>query len=130
MQSQWKSEAQFQAECVKWFDKEFPTQRGRLIGIYNNPKNSSQLISMGMRPGISDLLYFPLDVTYIRYFKDGSSIQDTMIRPPAWIELKVLGRKQNDNQIRFQSWAEGVGHKYHVVTEYLHYFQNLIKSYQ
>lgn len=109
--SQWKSEAEFQSACFKWFDKTYPELRGRLIGIFNNPKNASQLISMGLRPGIADMLFFP---------DDGSVV---------WIELKIGYNKQSDNQISFEHRVTSFGHKYFVVSESLDIFQNLIKTY-
>lgn len=117
----WKSEAQFQAACVKWFDRTFPEQRGRLIGIYNNPPNAivgAMLLSMGVKPGISDLVYFPVFTPVVP------------MPSVVWIELKTLGKKQNDNQIKFEATVKGFGHEYHVVTEEEIIFQNLINSYQ
>lgn len=110
-QSQWKSEAEFQAACVKWFDREMAHHRGRLIAIYNNPPNISQLISMGLRPGASDLFY---------------RLPNKLV---VWIELKLIGRTQNLNQIIFEQMVTAWGDPYHLVTEHLDAFINVIKIY-
>lgn len=128
----WKSEAQFQAACVKKFDQSYPEQRGRLIGIYNNPPNAvvaAMLISMGLRPGISDLLYFP-ETKYIPYAVtlDEKVMVHKIIRV-AWIELKILGGKQKPNQERFEETVKGFGHDYFVVEESLDLFINTINLY-
>jgi hypothetical protein len=121
--STWKSEAQFQASCVAWFDKEYPSQRGRLIGIFNNPKNASQLISMGLRPGISDLLYFPPQPKEVHV-----SLMPLLLKV-VWIELKIGYNKQSESQTKWEALSKSFGHQYHVVTEYLSSFQSLINLY-
>jgi hypothetical protein len=124
--SQWKSEAQYQAACVKEYYRIKPqAEWDRLIGIYNNPPNAivgSLLLSLGIKRGISDLLYFPGDV----YDAD---LGATIPRHPAWIELKILGGKQSPSQLEFQKRVEGWGHDYHLCIESLELFNHLINLY-
>lgn len=125
--SQWKSEAHFQAACYDWYMKNMPQDEwGRLIGIYNNPPNISQLISMGLRPGISDFLYYPTYPTGCPGIIRIGERRYNMIIAPIWIELKIKGKKQNENQLKFQPMVEGWGHSYYLVTEDLTIFINLI----
>lgn len=128
--SQWKSEAEYQAACYRWYQSYVHEDEwGRLIGIYNNPPNIAQLISMGLRPGISDFLYFaPLqkfshkidNETFIKYER-GETV---------WIELKILGRKQNDAQITWERRVHSFGHRYHLCVEELSAFQDIIHHYR
>jgi hypothetical protein len=119
MKSNWKSEAEFQAACYRWYMREVEEEEwGRLIGIYNNPMNISQLISMGLRPGISDFLYYPEGILEV----------DNMVwvRPSVWIELKIEGKKQNPNQLKFEPMVKRFGHQYYLVTEDIEIFKSLI----
>lgn len=63
-----KSEAQIQAEGVKWYNndhtKSVPNAKGCLISVHNNADNGARgsiALSLGRQEGASDLLYFGLN---------------------------------------------------------------------
>lgn len=94
---EYKSEAHLQSICVKWFDRAYVGQQGRLRMIYNNPPNARMgavLKSMGLRKGTSDLVYFA----------PGGKIH--------WIEMKLRGERQSDSQKDFQLLVEEYGGSY------------------
>src|SRR5688572_8416314 len=98
--NEWKSEAEYQAECFKLFDKEFPSLRGRLILIYNNPPNAivgAMLKSMGLRKGTSDHLFF---ISFKRI---------------AFIEYKIGYKKQSEEQEAFEILVKNFGFEYYLL---------------
>lgn len=111
--SYWKSEAQFQSYCYKWYDREYPQLRGRLFMIYNNPPNAivgGMLVSMGLRKGVSDLLFLPIPRTIV------------------WIELKIGNKPQTDDQKEFEKLVSDMGWKYYLVREEIEKFKQLIDN--
>lgn len=116
MEELWKSEAEYQTHCFKWFDKNMQHQRGQLMLFYNNPPNAivgSKLISMGLRRGASDFLYL-------------------ISREIHFIELKIGYKIQSDDQIGFEKMVTSLGWKYHLCRSKLygdiHPFVNLVKN--
>jgi hypothetical protein len=107
---QYKSEADLQAQCVKWFDRAYMNQKFNLFLVYNNPPNAIMgaiLKSMGLKRGISDLVYFcpNLGLTY-------------------WIEMKLPGEKQSDHQKDFENLVVSFGFEYKVIddlTKFVHF---------
>lgn len=109
---EYKSEAHLQSLCTTWFNHEFIAQYNNLILVYNNPPNgrmASLLKSMGLRRGTSDQVYFAPNKLIV------------------WIEYKLPGRKQSDDQILFQKMVQDWGCLYAVVTSETE-FQNLINK--
>jgi hypothetical protein len=51
-------EAKLQAECHIWYVNEFRGKPLNLWSTFNEGKNVSQKLSMGMVPGVSDMLYY------------------------------------------------------------------------
>lgn len=112
-QRDWKSEAEFQATCTKWFDKTFPDKRGQLMLLYQNPPNAiigAKLISMGLRHGSSDHLY-AYDYKCI-----------------AWIEYKIGYNTQSDAQEEFQKLVERLGFEYYLIKNDIEDFKGLIAN--
>lgn len=107
----WKSEAEYQAACFKRFDRDYPSLRGRLIMIYNNPPNAimgALLKSMGLRKGASDHAFF---YSYSKI---------------AFIEYKIDYRKQTPEQEEFQAMVESLGFEYYVLNGDVEDFIDLI----
>lgn len=96
----YKSEADLQAKCFKYFDRKYPEQKGRLRLIYNNPPNAiigALLKSMGLVKGTSDQVYFA---------NDGKMV---------WIEYKLVGMYQSDEQEKFEKLVRQWKHDYVII---------------
>lgn len=113
----YKSEADLQSKSNIWFEHTFPEQCGvapRLFLIYNNAPNAvvaSLLKSMGLKRGISDMVYFV----------PGN-------RKRAWIEFKLRGKKQSEYQERFEILVRLWGDDYWVIYDEFQ-FKEMIYSY-
>lgn len=55
---EYKSEAQLQYECVKWFNNTHKDYRGCLVEINNNTNKGAYRKSLGQVKGASDLVFF------------------------------------------------------------------------
>lgn len=113
----WKSEAEYQAACVKYFESTYPDKIGQLMLLYNNPPNSiigAKLISMGLKRGAADLLYF-YEYKHL-----------------ALIELKIGANKQTPQQHTFEDMVTSYGFNYFLLRSQrygqLDAFINLIKK--
>jgi hypothetical protein len=109
---EYKSEAHLQSLCVKWFDREYLGQQGRLFLVYNNPPNARMgavLKSMGLRRGAADLCYYaPNKRAY-------------------WIEMKLPGETQSKPQQDFERMVKEAGDMYAVCSSEQE-FKMLIKN--
>lgn len=108
----YKSEAELQMICTRWYNNSYLKDRKRLILIYNNPPNARMgaiLKSMGLKAGVADQLYFG--------------------RVPVWIEFKIDWNDQSDAQQEFQFMVEFYGMIYVVIRNEIE-FQNVIKTYE
>jgi hypothetical protein len=54
-------EARLQAECVRWYRNDWFKNPKMLFAVFNEGLNVSGKISMGLVPGVSDLLYYEKD---------------------------------------------------------------------
>ena len=91
-----KSEAQHQAEVVKWFWNTYPEYRGLLYHNFNNPRNKiqgSQLKALGLMKGNPDLtLALPRG--------DFGAL---------YIEMKRPGEKPRESQVKQMQRLEAAG---------------------
>jgi|SRR5215211_1846982 len=97
-------EARLQSICFTWHWNSFPSERGRLFMVYNNPNNRIEgavLKGMGMVPGVSDLIYL---------FKDEWKISPSV----KFLECKLPGCKQDKEQIKFESMVKMLGFGYYL----------------
>jgi hypothetical protein len=82
-----KTEAQHQAEVIKWFWNSYPELRGLLYHNYNNPRNAingAQLIALGLVKGNPDLtLALPrgdFGALYIEMKKPGEKPRESQVK--------------------------------------------------
>lgn len=105
-----RTEEQFQAYCVKWFSDEYPAERQMLHANNNNSSSrieGNKAKATGVVPGVSDLeLICDGGVTW-------------------YIELKLPGKKQSPDQIKFQERLVARKHFY-VVIETFKQFKELV----
>lgn len=97
----YKSEDQFQAACVKWFDETFYNHRRMLFAIPNggarDGRTASILNATGVRPGVADLcLVLP----------EGKVV---------WIEMKLPNGRQSPDQVSWEAMLDEREHLYLVV---------------
>ena len=103
------TEQQLQAACIQWFWNTYPSER-RMLHCNNN--NSADRISgnkakaVGVVAGVSDL-------------------ELVVKNAVMFIELKLPGKKQSEEQIDFELKVTERGHNYFIV-EYLEDFIELI----
>lgn len=50
-------EAKLQSECVMWFKNTYPEYADRLFAVFNEGKDVTHKLSIGLTPGVPDLLY-------------------------------------------------------------------------
>lgn len=50
-------ESRLQSECVIWFKNEYPELGRRLFAVFNEGRDVSHKLSVGLTPGVCDLLY-------------------------------------------------------------------------
>ena len=110
------NESRFQYECVTWFSQQMVDQHGQLFAVTNEAKNNKDAMyqkSMGVYPGVSDLIY-------IR--SSGSLVG---------IELKIAGSRHDSSHIRRQcNWlmtVKKLGNEGYFCTS-LHDFISVIKG--
>ena len=99
-EKKYATEQQFQADCVLWFNQEFPNERKSL---HCNNNNSHDRIrgniakAMGVIAGVSDLELL---------------CNNGVV---AFIELKLPGKKQSDDQIKFEELCLRKRHLYFLI---------------
>lgn len=109
----------FQANCYEWFHNNMHSHRKMLFHVDNNSHNSvmgNKKRALGVNAGISDFIF-------INYFAVD------------FIELKIKGGSQSDDQKEFQRKIKERGHKYHLVyamlpdySDGLQTFKNIINA--
>jgi hypothetical protein len=112
------NEEQLQANCVKWFDNNYPLERGMLFAVDNNLSHrlsgvyraieGNRKKAIGCRAGVSDLIFITSDGVY-------------------FIELKLAGGYQSPEQKDFQKKIEARGWTYVIIRE-LSEFQDFINA--
>lgn len=106
------SEDQLQAACFKWFDNTYPEYRGTLFAVPNggsrDKREANKLKATGVVAGVSDMIWvLPVNVEFI--------------------EMKLPGKTQQENQKEFERKVKYLGHNYTVIFS-LWNFQNFVKS--
>lgn len=95
-----KSEDRLQQEIYLWFHNDYPQYRGLLFHVPNgglrSGREAKKLKSMGVVPGVADLLLMFRGATYC-------------------IELKTLTGTQSPNQKKWQALVESHGFDYYIV---------------
>ena len=95
------SENQLQSETVVKFSQRFPSKRGQLFHVANERNHALQAIqskSLGIFPGVSDLIYFE------KFHPRQNGSAAPMV---VGIELKVLGSRHKRAKIETQlAWGE------------------------
>ena len=93
-----QKESVLQTACVKWFRYQYPYLIIYAVpnGGSRNVREAQRLKAEGVLAGVADLVIM---------FPQGKSL---------YIEMKVKGNKQTDNQKEFQKIAETLGHTYAV----------------
>ena len=91
-------ESTLQTSCVKWFRIQYPNFVIYAVpnGGSRNVREAQRLKAEGVLAGVADLVIM---------LPQGKSL---------YIEMKVKGNKQTDNQKDFQQKAEALGYKYYV----------------
>jgi hypothetical protein len=105
------TEGRIQQDCFTWFNNTYPTLRGTMWMVYNNPKNKIQgaiLKSKGMISGVSDLQWFYHGILYC-------------------LELKTQIGKLSPAQQKWSGTMTYHGAEY-VVIRSLSQFQDLVKT--
>lgn len=93
-----QKESILQTACVKWFRLQYPDLIIYAVpnGGSRNVREAQRLKAEGVLAGVADLVVL---------LPQGKSL---------YIEMKVKGNKQTDNQKEFQKIAENLGHTYAV----------------
>ena len=106
------TESQIQKACVKWFDAQYPELYYNLWAVPNggarNAITGANLKAEGVRPGVSDLMFF-----------SGGELR--------CIEMKKPGGKQSDSQFEFARAISPEGATYHIIDN-LDDFMRLIRG--
>lgn len=105
------TEAQIQAECVKWIRNERQHLRGLFFAVNNNSEHIARAMNRkasGVVPGVSDTILLI----------DGRAFL---------IEFKTQSGKQSDSQARWQRLVEANGFEYFIVRS-VDEFKELINS--
>lgn len=112
-----QKESVLQTACVKWFRLQHPDLVIYAVpnGGSRNVREAQRLKAEGVLAGVADLVVL---------LPQGKSL---------YIEMKVKGNKQTDNQKDFQKIAETLGHTYAVCysfEEFQQVIENQIQKYQ
>lgn len=97
--AKYKYEHQFQADLMLWFDRTFFLLRNCLFCVNNNSDGGvagNKNKSLGVKRGVSDLIFIGFCFT-------------------VYIELKLPGKKQSEDQKEFEKTVKSRGHMYYVV---------------
>lgn len=96
-----KSESKIQQEFVQWFNNNYclihHNPRWMILHIPNEGKNNGKLVSIGLYPGVADLLIVA---------PNGKSF---------FIEVKAQGGNQSPNQKKFEKHCNQTGVNYWIV---------------
>jgi len=106
-----KTEEQLQVACYTWFHNTFPLRRKLLFHVDNNSWNAvigSRKKALGVNAGVSDFVL-------------------VLFMEVVWIEMKLPGAVQNDDQKEFQMKVEQLGHRY-IIIRSLQQFQDYINK--
>jgi len=105
------TEEQLQSKCYLWFHNEFVQERKMLFHVDNNSWNATigaRKKALGVVSGVSDfILILFIDVVFI--------------------EMKIPGGVQSEDQIKFQKMVEARGHKYQIIYSF-EQFKDFIRS--
>lgn len=106
-----QKESVLQTACVKWFRLQYPDFIIYAVpnGGSRNVREAQRLKAEGVLAGVADLVIM---------LPQGKSL---------YIEMKVKGNKQTDNQKDFQKIAETLGHPYTVCYSFEE-FKNAVES--
>lgn len=104
-------ESTFQTACVRWFRYQYPNLIIYAVpnGGSRNLREAQRLKAEGVLAGVADLVVL---------LPQGKSI---------YIEMKVKGNRQTDNQKEFQKKAIALGHTYTVCYSFEE-FQQVIEN--
>ena len=104
-------ESTLQTSCVRWFRSQYPHLIIYAVptGGSRNVREAQRLKSEGVLAGVADLVVM---------LPQGKSI---------YIEMKVKGNRQTDNQKEFQNKAIALGHTYAVCYSFEE-FQQIIEN--
>lgn len=104
-------ESTLQTSCVRWFRYQYPNLVIYAVpnGGSRNVREAQRLKAEGVLAGVADLVVM---------LPQGKSI---------YIEMKVKGNRQTDNQKYFQKKAIALGHNY-VVCYTFEEFQQIIEN--
>lgn len=110
-------ESTLQTSCVKWFRLQYPNLVIYAVpnGGSRNVREAQRLKAEGVLAGVADLVVL---------LPKGKSL---------YIEMKVKGNRQTQNQKEFQKIAETLGHTYAVCyffEEFQQVIENQIQKYQ
>ena len=106
------TEARLSQDCFTWHWNNYPTQRGQLFIIHNNPRNAvdgARLKAQGLVAGVADMCYL------------------TNEGKPVFIELKLPKGVQSKNQKWWESVCYSVNVQYFIVRS-LDQFKDLFVS--
>ena len=96
----YKTEDQLQAACIMWFSQTYPAYRGTLFAVPNggtrDARTANILKATGVVAGVSDLVW----------------VVPTAVE---FIEMKLPGKTQQDNQVEFEKKVRYLGHNYTVI---------------
>ena len=105
-----QNEHKLQVAFVNWFRMQYNQYSGLMWATPNggmrNVKVATKLKREGVLSGVADLF-----LAVPRYADDGEILMDT---PGLFIELKIKGNYQNENQKRFQKDVEKQSYRYEV----------------
>jgi hypothetical protein len=104
-----KTEEQLQNHCYKWFHNSFPAWRKMLFHVDNNSWNAvigAKKKALGVNAGVSDMIFI--------------SFVETL-----FLECKLPGETQSQEQIEFQQKVEERGKKY-LLFKYFSHFQYIV----
>lgn len=93
-----QQESILQSACVRWFRLQYPNLVIYAVpnGGSRNVREAQRLKAEGVLAGVADLVVL---------LPQGKSL---------YIEMKVKGNRQTDNQKAFQQKTEALGYKYYV----------------
>lgn len=103
-------EDHIQAECVAYFNRNYPRFRKNLVRIKNEYSTNFD-ITLGVIPGAADLILTFQNMRFI------------------WIETKKPGGYQSPDQKAFQAEHEKLGNRYYIIKS-LDDFKEILEYYK
>ena len=88
-------ESKLQSECVLWWKNTYPSLSNRLFAVFNEGRDVTHKLSMGLTPGVCDLLYVGLDGRLFGFElkqRDSHHLRTHLIQQAEWM-LTVLPRR-------------------------------------